>query len=79
MVAHEQIMPKQKRKRKCRRCKTRTAQTRGQCTRCIGVTHDEIDAGQYTEQQAIDRGILEPAGKPGRPRKRKRRKLTGAS
>ncbi len=66
------VAKRRRRKPKCLVCKTRSAQTRGDCTRCIGLVWDRINGGEFSEQGAIDRGLLLPAGKPGRPRKKRR-------
>lgn len=73
MVAVTQpVAKKRRRKPKCLVCKTRSAQTRGDCTRCIGLVWDRINSGEFSEQEAIARGLLLQAGKPGRPRKKRR-------
>lgn len=63
--------------RKCPWCRLRKLKSRGRCQLCLKDIWDQINAGEFTEQEAVDRGLLLPSGKPGRPRL-KRRRVTAA-
>lgn len=55
-------------KPRCRTCKKRAAVSRGNCATCLSNAHNLIRSGERTEQELVDKGILLPAKKPGRPR-----------
>lgn len=67
------VVLRQRRKPRCIACETRAAVSRLRCARCLALVWDEIRAGGLTEQQAVERGMLAPAAKPGRPRKKRRK------
>jgi hypothetical protein len=60
--------------RKCIRCKKRKQHSREVCQVCNRFVQDGKAAGDFTDQEAVERGLIGPAAKPGRPRV-KRRKL----
>jgi hypothetical protein len=61
-----------KRRRKCSTCRKGNVVSRGKCRRCLTAVWRQIDAGEFTELEAVAKGLLLPAGKPGRPRKKRR-------
>jgi hypothetical protein len=63
------VARKGKRRKRCLKCKTRAGVSRGDCARCL----KEFWAGSPAEQsQWLAQGLIEEAGKPGRPLKRRK-------
>jgi hypothetical protein len=49
-------------------CRFRKAVSRGKCAKCLRELMVRIDAGELTNQEAVDMGLIEAARKPGRKR-----------
>jgi hypothetical protein len=47
-------------------CRFRKAVSRGKCARCLRELLSRIDAGELTDREAVDQGLIEAARKPGR-------------
>jgi hypothetical protein len=61
---------------KCIVCKENNAVSRGLCRKDLDDANELMRRKAVTEQQLIDRGLMLPKKKMGRPRKSRRRKLT---
>jgi hypothetical protein len=49
-------------------CRFRKAISRGKCARCLREITARIRAGEMTDREAVDQGLIEAARKPGRKR-----------
>ena len=54
-------------KPKCVNCRRRVAVSRRCCGTCLRNVHRMIETGELTESDAIDKGLIGPRKKTGRP------------